>query len=231
MSARSRSLALLGGGLALAAALLAGCATGGPAGPLTPAPPSTGGEEVEVSAAWLDGGTMIAVLVAGSSTCLPYADDVTYDAGVLAVSLAEPDRPCTKDLVLRGVDAAAALRVEVTGPGYSGVADLPGAPGLTPGTGLEGGQPSAGWADAQTLALLTWGSSSCPPELSDAVVSAPGEVTLTFAAPEPDRICTADMAPRVTVVPVSGAAPGTAYQAVLVSEGSEPARIPIAGTP
>ncbi|MGP3533310.1 hypothetical protein ACTU3I_00825 [Microbacterium sp. RD1] len=231
-------LAVLGGTL-VTAALLAGCATGGPAGPVTP-PPDGGSEspaEVEVSAAWLDGGSMVAVLLEGSSTCVPLVDASEYEEGVLAVSLIEPDGPCTRDLVLRGVpvplpagvDPADALQVEVTGEGYAGTAELAGVPGLTPGGGLEGGQPSAGWATPDSFALLTWGSSSCPPQLADAVVAAPGQIAATFADPPADRACTADFGPRVTVVTVAEA--GAAYEAVLSGDGLESVRIPIAGTP
>ncbi len=236
MSVRSRVIALFGGALIVAAALT-GCA-GGAAGPFPPAPTATEEAPVEAAAAWLDGGGMIGLLLPGSSSCIPYADDVAYADGVLSVSVSEPDGACTRDLVLRGVpvpvpagaDTAADLRIAVSGPGYTAETDLPGVAGLVPGTGLEGGEPSAGWAASDAFVLLTWGSSSCPPQIDEARVTAAGAVTVTLVAPAPDQICTADMAPRVTPVAVSGAEPGTAYEAVIVGADGD-ARIPIAGTP
>lgn len=220
------------------ALLLAGCASGAPSttGSATPEPSATT-VTTEVAAAWLDGGAQIAVLVPGSSTCLPMAEEATYEAGVLSVSLVDPaDTACTRDLVLRGiavaapagVDPAQALTVEVAGSGYTGSVELPGVAGMTPTDGLMDGLPSAGWTtQAGSFALLTWGSSSCRPQLQDASVTAPGEISVTFATPPADQVCTADMAPRVTVVDVPDVEPGVAYTAVLSGDGST--AVPIAG--
>lgn len=246
MSVRARILpAVLVAGL-LGLGALAGCATGGPAGPVDVSPSAPGPSapaEVEVSAAWLDGGDMIGVLLRGSSTCPPLAEQVEVEDGVVQVSLVDRDGACTRDAVLRGiavptpegVDAAADVPIEIRGDSYTGRTTLAAAPGLTPAGGLEAAQPSAGWAGADTIALLTWGSSSCPPAIADAAVSAPGEIAVTLATPPADQICTADMAPRVTVVPIDGAEPGAAYDLVLAggaaSAAPAPIRIPVAGTP
>ncbi|KAA9149164.1 hypothetical protein F6B41_01805 [Microbacterium lushaniae] len=238
MSRRIRSLVVAWGAAALAVGVLSGCASG--QGGASSAPPATQtGDTVDVGAAWLDGGAMVGVLVAGSSTCKPFAEEVAYDDGVLTVSVMEPDGACTRDYVLRGlavplpegVDPAEDLTIEVRGSGYVGRTDLPGAPGLTPGTGLDGGQPSAGWAGPGTFALLTWGSSSCPPQVESAAVSAPGEISVAFVAPAPDQICTADMAARVTVVEVPDVPAGLAYEAALSGDSYDGIRIPIAGQP
>lgn len=237
MSRRTRSLLALLGGAALVAGVLTGCASGGSSTP-TPAPTSTGAEQTEIAAAWLDGGAMVGLLLESSSTCRPFADDVTVEDGVLHVSIMEPEDACTRDRtpqgvvvgVPAGVDSAQDLRVEVEGPGFSGEVDLPGVAGLTPGGGIDTAQPSAGWAGSDVFALLTWGSSSCPPEVESAVASGAGEIVVTFVAPAADQICTADMAPRVTAVEVPGVPAGVVYEAVL-SGGSLDARIPIAGQP
>jgi hypothetical protein len=238
----TRSLAPLAGALLLIAGVLAGCATGAPGAAPTATPTSeptaTAVEQVDVQAGWLDGGAMVGVVVSGSSSCLPMADATSYADGVMSVSLIDPvDAPCTRDLVPRGiavptpagVDASADLRVEVTGAGYAGTAEIAAAPGLVPGGGLESGEPSAGWIAPDAFVVLTWGSSSCRPQVEDAAVTGPAEIAVGFVAPPADQVCTADFGPRVTVVPVEGAAAGTAYQAVLTGEA--PATVAIAGTP
>lgn len=246
MPRRPRAL-LAAATVALAAAVLAACATGvsgsSPTGP-TPSPDastSPPSADVEVEAGWLDGGAMIAIALRGSSTCIPYADAVALTDGVLRVSLVEPDQACTRDSVLRalavpapaGVTPAQPVTVDVTGEGYRGSATLAPAAGLTPGAGVEAAQPSAGWLGPDAFALLTWGSSSCRPVVSEASAATPGEIAVTFATPPADQICTADMAPRVSVVEVDGAAAGTAYTAVVAGlpASAEPLRVPIAGTP
>jgi hypothetical protein len=242
MSRRTLSSLAGLGALLLAAGALAGCATGGPAPAITLDPSETAAEEVAVDAAWLDGGASVAVLLEGSSTCVPMADDVRYADGVLSVSMLEPssDTACTRDLVLRGVpvalpadvDPTQDLRIDVVGDGYTGTTDLAGAEGATPGAGAEEGTPSAGWASAAgTFALLTYGSSSCRPQVQDAAVAAPGQIAVTFATPPADQVCTADYAPRVTVVTVADVETGTAYSASLTGEGFEATPVVIAGVP
>src|SRR5688500_18963906 len=97
-----RRLASVAGVTLLAAGLLAGCAS--TAGTEAPEPDETvpaDSEEIEVEAAWLDGGRMIGIVTEGSSTCAPSAGEVTYDDGVLQVELVEvpADTACTSDLV------------------------------------------------------------------------------------------------------------------------------------
>jgi hypothetical protein len=225
----------------LAAGALTGCASGQSGA--TPSAPTgtteTPVETVDVSAAWLDGGAMIAVILQGGSNCRPFADEVAYDDGVLEVSMMDADGACTHDSVPRGlavalpegVDAAQDLRVQVRGAGYRGETDLPGAEGLTPGGGLEGGRPSAGWAGPDTFALLTWGSSSCQPQVESAAPAADGEIAVTFVTPPADQVCTADMAPRVTVVQAPGVTAGSAYEAVLAGATFDGVRVAIAGRP
>jgi hypothetical protein len=212
------ALAGLGLTLLLAGALTA-CATGSGGTP-TPATTATGtdddgaGNEQEVGAAWLDGGRMIGIVTQGSSTCIPVAEEATYEDGVLKVMLvdAEGDTACTADLVPRvslvgvpeGVDPAEGVEIEVTGDGWHGETELEGVPDLAAG-GETDYLPSAGWTDVDgQFVILSWGSSGCPPVIENTEVTSDTDVTVTFATPPADQVCTMDMAPRGLVTAVNG---------------------------
>lgn len=227
--------------LLLAGGVLAGCASSPSATPSST--PSTGDStEVEIDAAWLDDGRIIGLVTTGSSTCVPAADEATLQAdGSLAVTLVEPDADtaCTRDLVPRvtlvevpeGVDPSEDLAITVTGDGYSGSADLEGVEGLT-GGGMTDYLPSAGWTgtDGQFV-LLTWGSSTCVPVVSDVAASGPAEVTVTFETPPADQVCTMDMAPRATVAFVEGLEEDVDVSLVLAgSPEFDNVRVPIYGS-
>lgn len=198
--------------VALAALALTGCATGSgqqagsePSEPGTPAQTAPGGD-FDVDAAWLAGGSMIAVVTYGSSTptCQPRLDDAVLDDGVLVVSLLEPEESaCDGDLVPRsllveapaGIDPATGLDVQVTmGEAFAETSLL----GYQAGE-VDEYQPSAGWAGDEHIAILTWGSSSCAPTIESTTVVSPTEVTVTFTTPAADQVCTMDMAPRVVI--------------------------------
>ena len=136
MTVRTRSL-VAGFGLALlAAGVLTACAT--PAGSgsnSTPSSSSSTGDDAEISAAWLDGGSMIGLVTFGSSTCVPTAGEPSYSNGVLEVELspAEDDAACTRDYVPvvtlvavpEDVDPSKELEIKVTGS-VTGDTDLDG---------------------------------------------------------------------------------------------------------
>ena len=227
--------------LLLAGAALAGCASTPAAAP-APTPTASASADVEVDAAWLDDGRIIGLVTSGSSTCVPAADEATLQAdGSLAVTLVEPDADtaCTSDLVPRvtlvevpeGVDPADDLGITVTGAGYSGSTDLEGVEGLT-GGGMTDYLPSAGWTDTDgQFVLLTWGSSSCVPVISEVAASGPAEVTVTFESPAADQVCTMDMAPRATVAVVEGLEEDSDVSLVLAgSPEFDNVRIPIYGS-
>ncbi|MEZ5213694.1 MAG: hypothetical protein R2692_02225 [Microbacterium sp.] len=86
--------------------------------------------------------------------------------------------------------------------GTRGDTDLDGVAGLVAG-GATDYAPSAGWVDDDLIAVLTWGSSSCAPVVSEVSASDPKNVTVTFADQD-DKPCTMDMAPRATLVSVAG---------------------------
>ena len=200
--------------LVFAAGTLAGCASQAATAPSS-SPQGTGGTDAEISAAWLDDGRLIGLVTTGSSSCVPVADGATLEAdGSLAVTLMEPDADtaCTADMAPRvtlvevpeGVDPAEDLAITVTGDGVDASTELEGAEGMTGGTGTDY-LPTAGWTgtDGQFV-LLTWGSSSCAPVISEVAATGPAEVTLTFETPPADQVCTMDMAPRATVAFVEG---------------------------
>lgn len=220
--------------LALAAApllalVLVGCATASPSG--EPDPVIAG--EVEVEAAWLDGGRTIALVTQGSSTCVPMATDATVaDDGALEVTLEDPEADaCTADLAPRatlvgvpeGVDAARELDIRITyevdGWGETDLDPYEGGP-------VEEYTPSAAGVDDDLIVLLTWGSSSCAPVVKTAEFD--GETALVeFETPPADQVCTMDMAPRVTLV--SGFNVGEATTVTLSggADFAEPLTIPL----
>lgn len=209
-----RRLASALGALALAAVALTGCATdaadpdlGSQAG----AAPEPDRGALEVGAAWLAGGSAVAVVTQGSSSpgCAPRVEDAVADSGVLVVTLStDPAAACTRDLVPRGtlvtlpegIDAASGLDIQVTLDEVFGETSLDAFAGST----ADEYAPSAGWVDDGVIAVLTWGSSSCAPVVASAVAESETSVVLTFAKVAADQVCTMDMAPRVAIATVEG---------------------------
>ncbi|MCR2813895.1 hypothetical protein [Microbacterium sp. zg.Y1084] len=211
---------LAGAGLAvLLAGVLSACATADPASPASPGSPGTAAPgdviETDVDATWLDGGRMIGIVTQGSSTCVPMADAATVTSdGVLEVTLVDPagDTPCTADMsprvtvvgVPEGVDPSQDLEILVTGDDYGADLELDGIPGLAAPAGQTDYAPSAGWVDDGAFVVLTWGSSSCAPVIESVEATAADAVTVTFAEPEADRMCTMDIAPRAALAYLDG---------------------------
>lgn len=214
MTSRRHSLACAA---ALAVLILAGCAStpgstepttsDAPEGSSSPAPQAEDGFE----AAWLDEGRMFAVVSWGSSSCVPVVDAVSAEGQTVTVALVsteKEDAVCTADLAPRaslgsvpeGVDPTKDVELIVTlDDGVSDDVDLDGDAALTgvPGSSTEYA-PSAGWFDDESLVLLTWGSSSCPPVI-ESVEGGGTSGTVAFVTDE-DQACTMDMAPRATIV-------------------------------
>ncbi|WP_460802510.1 hypothetical protein [Microbacterium sp. GXF6406] len=200
--------------LLAASALIVGCtASPGDSAPTSSADPDGGtagiavdGDDMDdVEAAWLDNGNMVAVLTWGSSSCVPVAGDVTADGQTVRVTLDEgdPAAACTSDLAPRatlvdlpeGVDPTRDVEIIVNLGERTDDVDLDGNAALTRAS--SDFQPTAGWFDDDALALLTWGSSSCPPVI-DSIEAAGNAGTVRFA--DEDGACTRDMAPRVTLI-------------------------------
>lgn len=241
MTPRARH-ALAGLGLAvLLTGLLTGCATatgGTPSASGASDDDSGATDEQEVGAAWLDGGRSIGIVTQGSSTCIPTAEETTYADGVLNVTLVdvEGDTACTADLVPRAslvsvpgdVDPTQDLEIAVTGDGWSGDTELSGVAGLTTG-GETDYLPSAGWTDVDgQFVILTWGSSGCPPVVENTEATSDTEITVTFATPPEDQVCTMDMSPRGTVASVlEGPDDDSEVFAILTGAEFDNIRIPI----
>ncbi|MFG6280960.1 hypothetical protein [Microbacterium sp. 5K110] len=214
MTRRPASLAaVLGVGL-LAAGLLTGCASGAASSPETkpPVDATTPAPSTDVSAGWLDAGRGIAVVTRGSSSCVPVASgDAVLASDTLTIELVDRENgPCTRDFAPRatyvalpaGIDPTRPLDVVVTGAveGTASVSAL-----ATPPAAVTEFAPSAGWVGDGLAAILTWGSSTCRPQV-EAVTSVEGGAAVTFAEPPADQVCTADMAPRVSLADLTGIA-------------------------
>jgi len=88
----------------------------------------------------------------------------------------------------------------------------------------------AGWATAAgQFVILTWGSSTCIPVIQDVKATGATQVTVTFAAQEAAKICTADMAPQAQVTAVNGLEQSTGITAILTGGGFNNVKIPIYG--
>lgn len=148
------------------AALLAGCATGAGSAPVSSQ--GAADSEIEVDAAWLDGGRFIGLVTQGSSTCVPSVEETTVNAdGTLSVRFVEApaDQACTRDMVPRvtllevpeGVDSSQELDIQVRGVGYYGDTELD---ALVGAVAPEEGAPSAGWAgdDDAPVGLVLMGA-------------------------------------------------------------------------
>lgn len=100
------------------------------------------------------------------------------------------------------VEAALAVGMLAVAGCAAGVAD-PGSDGPTPGaTPTVEIAVEAGWLDGgRQLGLVTWGSSTCVPTASEVAPQADGTLAVTLAESSRDA-CTADFAPRVTLVEV-----------------------------
>ena len=193
--------------LVVSALALAGCAVTSPV-PAAPSQSPTPQEPDTASVAtWLDSGRMIGLVTWGSSSCVPQADTATASGQEITVTLLDPaEGACTADYAPRaseiavptGVDPHQDVTVHLTyldktvDLKLAGNAELTG----TPGDPTDY-QPTAGWFDDHGIALLTWGSSSCRPQVAG-IEESVDVITVNFTAH--DGMCTMDMAPRVTVL-------------------------------
>ncbi|MCR2784739.1 MULTISPECIES: hypothetical protein [unclassified Microbacterium] len=79
----------------------------------------------------------------------------------------------------------------------------------------------AAWLDAgRMIGIVTQGSSTCVPIADAATVSSAGVLEVTLVDPPDDAVCTADMAPRVTVVAVpEGVDPSQDLEITVTGDG------------
>ncbi len=203
---------------------LAGCAELEPTAPPVPTAGASTEPSTDPAATWLDGGRAIALVTWGSSStaCTPAASDVQAEGQTVAVTLATPpaDTVCTADFgpratyvwVPKGVDPAKDVTLSFRGDQFEGRIALDGSSALDVG-GEDKRAPSAGWFAADGIVLLTWGSSSCPPVISN-VESAKDGATVTFQT-DATKFCSADLASRLTLLQVTAPADPAGYTLTL----------------
>lgn len=207
---------------------LAGCAQLEPVSPPIPTADSTASPEpsTDPAAAWLDGGRGIGLVTYGSSSlaCTPVAEDVKADGQTVMVTLAEPDPKavCTADFAPRatyigvpeGIDASKDVTLSFQGGGFQGRLPLEGSSALSTG-GSSDGKPSAGWFSDNGIMLLTWGSSTCRPVVTDLTENQDKTgATVTFQT-DATQVCTMDFVPRITMLGVNAPADPAGYALTL----------------
>ena len=159
---------------------------------------------------------------------------------MLHVELASPegDKACTRDLVPRvtlvgvpeDVDPEENLQIEVTGDEYFGQVELEGVPGLEP-SGETDYEPSAGWATAEgQFVILTWGSSTCIPEIEDVAATGPAEVTVTYVTPPDEPGVHDGHGARGAVTAVNDLEEEADVELILTKGGFLGLKVPIYGT-
>lgn len=242
----SRRLFTAAAALGAGALLLSACATGTAVDPGSNDPDAVeqgGAQEMDVDAAWLNGGSAIGVITWGSSSCVPTAEDVTVEAdGTLAITMtdaATAETPCTMDMAPRatmvslpdGVDATKDLDIVVTLGDAIGETDLDAATNIP--ADFEEFSPSAGWTDIDGVyVVLTWGSSTCVPVVMNSEVTGADEVTLEFQAAPADKPCTMDMAPRLNLADAPGVKDNGQTMLTITGDGefATPVTVPILGS-
>jgi hypothetical protein len=192
---------------------------------------------MEVDAAWLDNGRMIGLVTEGSSTCIPVAGEASLNDDIIEIPLEDTpaDTACTADMVARAtpvqlpedVDPTQSYQLHVTGDGVEGKGELDGVEGLDP-TGETDYLPTAGWSDDDgQFVILSWGSSTCVPVIAEVAATSDTEVTVTFADPDADQVCTMDMVARAAVAQVDGIDDDGETFAILTGGEFDNIRIPI----
>ena len=103
--------------------------------------------------------------------------------------------------------------------GCAGSASPAGSPSATGGTQVL--DVSAGWLDGgRAVAVVTHGSSSCVPSASEVSVHADGSVAVTLVDPTGEAVCTADLAPRASLVSLPNGVDAAAKLSLTVSLGT-----------
>ncbi len=109
-----------------------------------------------------------------------------------------------------------------TEPATIAVQTLRGAPDdiTLPPDALESGEPLAFWGpERQSLRVITWGSSSCPPPATSLTLVDEAQLSLVFGPLPAGRVCTADFGPTTHVLGVpDGVGSGAVTLAVRFEE-------------
>lgn len=89
--------------------------------------------------------------------------------------------------------------------------------------------PRADWIDGgHALVVTTYGSSSCPPVLTEA--SADGQHITVTLGPSEQKMCTADLAPRATYVPAPDGVDAATKTTVTIDLQGESTEVEVAAT-
>lgn len=221
--------------LAASALLISGCAGTAAPGSGEIDPPAS--EPIPVEAVWLDEGRALAVVTWGSSSCVPLAGTTTASGQHITVTFADPGQlACTMDYAPRasflslpdGVDPKQNVTLTIVDPAMPNTplhAELRGQAHFAGhGGGETNYEPSAGSFGEDGVVLLSWGSSSCPPVVESI---APGDAgPLVSFMSDTERMCTADMAPRLTVLSLGGTQ-GGATTLILNGDSFDMLAVPI----
>ena len=97
---------------------------------------------------------------------------------------------------------AAAIAAAALAGCASQPASAPSANPTADGTGQSAEIGVAWLDDGRMIGLVTMGSSTCVPAADEAMLEADGSLSVTLLEPDEQTACTADMAPRVTLVAV-----------------------------
>ena len=106
------------------------------------------------------------------------------------------------------------------------------APSASPsaGGGSTEAEVDAAWLDdGRIIGLVTMGSSTCVPAADEATLQADGSLAVTLVEPDAETVCTADMAPRVTLVEVPEGVDPSEDLAITVSGDGYSASTELAG--
>lgn len=187
------------------------------------------------AAGWLDSGSAVGLITYGSGSCPPIVGDVTAEGQTVNVEfVVEENQVCTMDLRPRAtyipipasVDRASDATLHITdGENVFDVA-VPGAPDLTVST-APSQKPAAARVGERDIVLLTWGSSSCTPEIETVDQTDPASTVITFIAP--DGACTRDLAPRLTMFDGNGTADGATITLQGLDGATEPVTLTLEG--
>lgn len=239
-----RRLSLLALSLAASGLLVVGCAAQTPSATPTSTPTDATDapasiddrDSQDVEAAWIDGGRGVAIVTWGSSTCLPLVEAVSADGQTVSITVADadPSATCTDDLVPRassvglpsGVDPTKDVELKVTYGDLVADTDLDGLAEAADPESETDYEPSAGWFDDQGIVLLTWGSSSCQPQL-EKIDQTATTATATFFTT--DGVCTMDMAPRLTILGLPNEHEGEAPLELVLTGGGLDATVTVLG--
>lgn len=218
--------------------LFAGCAStsSGGAAPSETAAPAEATDNATIEpdgtprAFWAPGGTGIVLSTygSGSAACTPTASGSTADGQAVTAEMVPfaEDQVCTMDYRERvsyipvdaAVDRTKAVTLTVSPEATDATVDLEVAP-LGEAPAATDGAPQAGLTPSGAIVIISAGSSTCPPVVSEVSEAATG-ITVTFDTPTTP--CTRDLVTRATLVFADATTPGTTVTLVGLEGAAAP---------